>query len=64
MELFGSEFFLPPPVHSTPFQQLYWDQCDQMAKLFGQYFDIYDNENMPNSYKITQARFNSLPYTK
>ena len=43
-----------------------WDQCDQMARIFLQYLDIYSNENLPNSVKNCQSRLifcQALNYT-
>ena len=39
------------------------DQCDHMAGSFVQCFAIYNNENLPNSIKISQSRFKILPKT-
>ena len=32
-------------------------QCDQMDRLFAQYLAVYNNENVPNSFKILESRF-------
>ena len=39
-------------------------QCDQMAGLLVQYWDIYGSENLPNSLKNCQTRFKILPNTR
>ena len=41
-----------------------WTQCDQIAKLFAQYFDIYNNENLPNGKNISKSRLKNMPITQ
>ena len=36
-------------------------QCDQMSRSFFQYLANYNKENLPNSIKICQSRFETLP---
>ena len=38
-------------------------QCDQMAKSFFQCLPICNNENLPNSIKISHSKFKILPKT-
>ena len=39
-------------------------QCDQMVRLVFHYLAIYNNENLPISYKLCQSGFKTLPSTK
>ena len=41
-----------------------WTQCDQIAKLFAQYFAIYNNENLPNGKNISKSRLKNMPITQ
>ena len=40
------------------------DQCDQMARLFLQFWAKYNNENLPNSVKCAKDRCKFLPFSK
>ena len=59
---------LPTEPQPLPLTQILFNtlqtlqiQCDKMDRLFVQYSDIYDNENLPNSFK---SRLKILPNTK